>query len=110
MCVRASSGEYLLDPDAVYLCGGVNQPNFRVLSTQRLKMNGVRIVGCFKGTEIDVLQDRLTKKTIELSEEGPPDKKILVLNTVKLPAFDNKAKIKKIVDDNRHRAKPQVAA
>ncbi len=85
MCVKATSGEYLLDPDAVYLNGGVNQPNFRVMSTQRLKMNGVRLVGCFKGTEIDVLQDRLTKRTIELSEEGPIDKKILVLNTIKLP-------------------------
>jgi hypothetical protein len=103
MCVRASSGEYLLDPDAVYLKGGDNQPNFRVLSTQRLKMNGVKIVGCFKGTEIDVLQDRLTKRTIELSEEGPTDKKILVLNTVKIPDFGNRAEIKKIVDDIRKR-------
>jgi hypothetical protein len=103
MCVKATSGEYLLDPDAVYLNGGVNQPNFRVMSTQRLKMNGVRLVGCFKGTEIDVLQDRLTKRTIELSEEGPTDKKILVLNTVKLPEFGNRAEIKKIVDDIRKR-------
>ncbi len=103
MCVKATTGEYILDPDAVYLKGGVNQPNFRVMSTQRLKMNGVRLVGCFKGTEIDVLQDRLTKRTIELSEEGPTDKKILVLNTMKLPEFGNNAEIRKIVDDIRKR-------
>ncbi len=103
MCVRASSGEYLLDPDAVYLKGGDNQPNFRVLSTQRLKIICVRIVGCFKGSDIDVLQDRLTKRTIELSEEGPTDKKILVLNTVKIPEFGRRAEIKKIVDDIRKR-------
>jgi hypothetical protein len=103
LCVRAITGEYLIDPDAVYLKGGGEQPNFRVLSTQRLKMNGVRIVGCFKGTEIDVLQDRLTKKTIHLAEEGPKDKKILVVNTVKCPIFPCKAEIKQIVDDIRKR-------
>jgi hypothetical protein len=50
---------------------GKNQPNFRVMSTQRLKNHGVRLVGCFKGSEKDVLQDRLTKEIIELAEEGP---------------------------------------
>jgi hypothetical protein len=103
MVVRAKTGEYFIDPDAVYLESGNDQPNFRVLSTQRLKMNGVRIVGCFKGTDVDVLQDRLTKRTVELSEEGPKDKKILVLNTAKCPVFGNKAEIKKIVDDIRKR-------
>ena len=103
MVIRAKTGEYFIDPDVVYLESGNDQPNFRVLSTQRLKMNGVRIVGCFKGTEVDVLQDRLTKRTVELSEEGPEDKKILVLNTVKCPVFENKAEIKKIVDDIRKR-------
>ena len=66
-------------------------------------MNGVRLVGCFKGSDIDVLQDRLTKKTIALSEEGPKDKKILVIDTVKIPMFCNKAGIKKVVDDIRKR-------
>ncbi len=68
--IRAESGEYLIDPDGVYLQGGMDQPNFRVMSTQRLKVNGVRIVGCYKGTETDVLQDRTSKKIIELAEEG----------------------------------------
>jgi hypothetical protein len=103
MCIRAMTGEYLIDPDAVYLGGGQEQPNFRVMSTQRLKMNGVRLVGCFKGSDIDVLQDRLTRKTIALSEEGPKDKKILVIDTVKIPMFCNKAGIKKVVDDIRKR-------
>ena len=49
MMIRAKSGEYLLDPDAVFLESGENQPNFRVMSTQRLKVHGVRVVGCFKG-------------------------------------------------------------
>ncbi len=49
MLIRAKSGEYLIDPDGVYLEGGPEQPNFRVMSTQRLKVHGVRVVGCFKG-------------------------------------------------------------
>jgi hypothetical protein len=85
MVVRAKSGEYLIDPDGVYLEGGPEQPNFRVMSTQRLKVHGVRVVGCFKGTETDVLQDRTSKKIVELAEEGPKDKKILVLNTMPCP-------------------------
>jgi hypothetical protein len=103
MIVRAKTGEYFIDPDAVYLKGGSDQPNFRVLSTQRLKMNGVRIVGCFRGSEIDVLQDRTSKRHVELAEEGPEEKKILVLNTAKCPVFENMAEIKKIVDDIRKR-------
>ena len=71
MIVRAKTGEYLIDPDAVFLMNGEDQPNFRVMSTQRLKSHGVRTVGCFKGSEKDVLQDRLTKEIIELAEEGP---------------------------------------
>ncbi len=39
MCIRAMAGEFLIDPDAVFLEGGKGQPNFRVMSTQRLKMN-----------------------------------------------------------------------
>ena len=105
MIVRATSGELLVDPDAVYLQGGEDQPNFRVMSTQRLKIHGVRCVGCFKNTDVDVLQDRTSKKTIVLSEEGPPGKKILVLDTIKCPKFQNKSEIKKIVDDIRKRNK-----
>ncbi len=82
MVIRAKIGEYLVDPDGVYLQGGKEQPNFRVMSTQRLKAHGVRLVQCFKGSEDDVLQDRTSKAIIKLSEEGPKDKKILVLDTI----------------------------
>jgi hypothetical protein len=103
MVILAKSGEFLIDPDGVYLEGGKDQPNFRVMSTQRLKVHGVRIVGCFKGTDIDVLQDRTSKKTITLAEEGPTDKKILVLNTMKCPVFENMKRFKTIVDDIKKR-------
>ncbi len=103
MVIRAKSGEFLIDPDGVYLQGGKDQPNFRVMSAQRLKVHGVRIVGCFKGTDIDVLQDRTSKKTIDLVEEGPTDKKILVLNTIPCPVYENMKRIKAIVDDIRKR-------
>ena len=103
MIVRAISGEYLIDPDGVYLAPGDKQPNFRVMSVQRLKMNGVRLVGCFNDTEIDVLQDRVTKKTINLAEEGPDKKKILVLETLECPEFRNKQEMKSIVNDIRRR-------
>ncbi len=101
MCIRAKSGEFLIDPDAVYLEGGNEQSNLRVMSTQRSKMNGVKVVGCFKGTDVDVLQDRTNKRTIELSEEGSTGKKILVLNTMKLPSFGSAIAVRQIVDDIR---------
>jgi hypothetical protein len=103
MVIRAKSGEFLIDPDGVYLEGGSEQPNFRVMSTQRLKVHGVRLVGCFKGTETDVLQDRTSKKIVELAEEGPKDKKILVLNTMPCPVFQNMSRVKLIVSEIRKR-------
>ncbi len=69
MIVRAKSGELIIDPDGLFLKPGKDQPNFRVMSTQRLKTNGVRVVGCFKGTNQDVMQDRTTKHTINLAED-----------------------------------------
>ncbi len=42
MVIRAKSGEYLIDPDTVFLEPSKGQPNFRVMSTQRLKMNGFK--------------------------------------------------------------------
>jgi hypothetical protein len=66
-------------------------------------MNGVKVVSCFKDSEVDVLQDRTSKRIVELSEEGPKGKKILVINIVKCPVFENKAEIKKIVYGIRKR-------
>ena len=103
MVIRAKSGEFLIDPDGVYLEGGSEQPNFRVMSTQRLKVHGVRLVGCFRGTETDVLQDRTSKKTIDLDEEGPKDKKIRLLNTIPCPMFKNLSSVKFIVNEIRKR-------
>ena len=37
MIVRTKSGQYLMDPDGIFLSSGAGQPNFRVLSAQRLK-------------------------------------------------------------------------
>ncbi len=103
MIICAMTGKYLIDPDTVYLQGGMDQPKFRVMSTQRLKVHGVRVVGCFKGTDTDVLQDRTSKKIIELAEEGPTGKKILVLNTIKCPEFQSIKEVKFIVDEIRKR-------
>ncbi len=91
----------LIPTEGVYIEGGSKQPNFRVMSTQRLKVHGVRLVGCFRGTETDVLQDRTSKKTIDLDEEGPKDKKILVLNTMSCPMFKNVNRVKFIVNEIR---------
>jgi len=103
MIVRAKSGELIIDPDGLYLKPGKDQPNFRVISTQRLKTNGVRVVGCFKGTNQDVMQDRTTKHTINLAEDGQPGKKILVLETVPCPSFSNRAVMKSLVEQIRRR-------
>jgi hypothetical protein len=103
MVVKAKSGEYLIDPDAVYLKPAKDQPNFRVMATQRLKTNGVRIVGCFKGTDTDVLQDRVSKRVINLSEDGAKDTKILVLETIACPSFTNISEMRKVVNDIRKR-------
>jgi hypothetical protein len=103
MVIRPKSGEYLIDPDAVFIEPSKGQPNFRVLSTQRLKINGLRLVQCYNGTMIDVIEDRLTKKTIKLSEEGPEGTQILVPDTILCPIFRNLSNMKSIVNDVRKR-------
>ena len=105
MIVRAKTGEYLIDPDAVFLEPSKGQPNFRVISTQRLKMNGLRLVQCFKGSMKDVIQDRLTKRTVELSEEGAEGTSILVLDTIPCPVFRNISNMKSVVNDIRKRTR-----
>jgi hypothetical protein len=99
MIVRSKSGEYLIDPEAIYIEPGEKQPNFRVLSAQRLKANGVRLVQCFNNSDTDVLQDRRNYKTLKLSEEGPKDKKILVLETVPCDLKNKRVILKTICDD-----------
>ena len=89
MIVRTKSGQYLMDPDGIFLSSGAGQPNFRVLSAQRLKSFGVRLVQCHKGTDVDVLQDRKSKEVLHLSDEGPSGKSILVVKTVKISALPN---------------------
>jgi hypothetical protein len=99
MVVRAHSGEYLIDPNGVYLKNSKGQPNFRVLATQRLKSLGVRCVGCFNDTDDDILQDRVSGSTIKLTEEGQANKSILVLSTQKVPKFPITNVFRKIVAD-----------
>ena len=78
MLVRSKSGEYILDPRGVYLVPNDNQPRFRVLAMQKLKALRVRMADCHQG-DTDVLMDRRSGHVIELTEEGPPNKKILVM-------------------------------
>ena len=101
MVIMAKTGELVIDPAGLYLVPGKDQPNFRVMAAQRLKSNGVRLVGCFKNTDDDVLQDRVTKYTITLSEEGLINKKILVLETVPCPVFTNRLRMNKLIDQIR---------
>jgi hypothetical protein len=99
MVILSKSGKYLIDPDGVYLSAGENQPNFRVMSAQRLKSYGVRLVQCFKGTERDVLQDRVSKEVLNLDDEGPKGKSILVIKTMKISVSPNIKQIKRIADN-----------
>ena len=99
MVIRALSGEYLIDPNGVYLKSSKGQPNFRVLATQRLKSLGVRCVGCFNDTDDDVLQDRVSGRTIKLTEEGQANKSILVLSTQKVPKVPITNVFRQIVAD-----------
>ena len=50
---KHGTGEYLLDPEGVYLKSGDGQPMFRVLSQLRFKALGVRLVSCWKDTDDD---------------------------------------------------------
>jgi hypothetical protein len=59
------------------------------------------LVQCFKGTEKDVLQDRASKLTIDLAEEGPEGKKTLVLETIPCPIINNRATMTMRVDQVR---------
>ncbi len=99
MVVQAKTGEYLIDPEALFLKPGLGQPNFRVLSTQKLKKNGVRLIQCYKDSDDDVLQDRKSKHTIKLTEEGPKDKKILVMETIPCDLRSKRAIVKDICED-----------
>ena len=87
---HADSGEYLLDPEGVYIAPMEGHPRFRVLSSLRFKALGVRLVSCWQDSEVDVLQCRRTKHIVKLSEEGPNDhnglpRKILVIRTQPCP-------------------------
>ncbi len=59
----------------------------------------MRVVGCFDDTEEDVLQDRRTKRTIKLNDEGQPDKTILVLQTKKISKLPMTNSLKRLVKD-----------
>ena len=52
---------------------------------------------------LDVLQDRLTKRVVDLSEEGSEGTSILVVETLPCPVFRNMSKMKSIVNDIRKR-------
>ena len=97
MIVRAHSGEYIICPKAAFMCPGEGKPVFRLLSVQRLKSFGVRSVGCFEGTDRDVLQDRYNGKCITLTEDGPRDKTILVMSTVPVPRIQVTPCLKRLV-------------
>ena len=89
MIIKTTTGKYLMDPDGIFLKTGNDQPNFRVMSAQRLKSYGLRVVQCFKGTDDDVIQDRQTKEVLHLSDEGPKGKSILVIKTSKISVLPN---------------------
>jgi hypothetical protein len=77
----------------------MGQPNFRVLSAQKLKRNDVRLIQCYKDSDDDVLQDRKSKHTIKLTEEGPKDKKILVMETIPCDLRSKRTIVKDICED-----------
>ena len=101
---HADTGEYLLDPEGVYLLPSPGQPKFRIISMLRFKALGVRLVSCFKNTEADVLQCRKTSHDIKLSAEGHVDhnglpRKILIMPTKPCPKVPVTNKIKRLVRD-----------
>ena len=98
MLVMAKTGEYFIDPEAMFVLPCDGQPDFRVMSTQRLKINGVRLVGCWNNSNYDVLQDRKSKKIVYLSEEGPVGNSILVLETKPLPPI-NRSELSVLVQE-----------
>ena len=98
MLVRSKGGEYTVDPRGVYLLPNDNQSRFRVFAMQKLKSLGVRMAGCHQG-DTDVLMDRRSGHVIELAEEGPPNKKILVMETKPAPPMPQSKQIKELVKD-----------
>ncbi len=110
MIIKTKSGKYLMDPDGVYLSAGPNQPNFRVMSTQRLKSYAVRLVQCWKGSNDDILQDRFSKEVLPLKEEEPEGKSILVIETVKMSAMSNPKQVKRIAENIRKRNQSAMLA
>ncbi len=48
-----------------------------------------------------MLQDRKSREVLHLSDEGPPGKSILVVQTVKISALPNKLRVRTIADNIR---------
>ena len=69
-----------------------------MLAIQKLKTLGVRVVGCHRG-DTDVLMDRRNENVIELAEEGPPNKKVLVMETQPIHPMPHSRNIKELVKD-----------
>jgi hypothetical protein len=60
------------------------------MAALRVKAYGLWLVQCYKNSEVDVLQDRRTKHVINLDEEEPENKRILVLETIPCPMFKDR--------------------
>ena len=56
------------------------------------------MVGCHRG-DIGVLMDRRNGHVVELAEEGPPNKKILVMETQPVPFLPSSKNIKELVKE-----------
>ena len=82
---------YLVPNDNPHFC-------FQVLAMQKLKALGVRMVGCHRG-DTDVPMDRRSRHDIELAEEGPPNKKVLVMETQPIHPMPHSRNIKELVKD-----------
>ena len=56
------------------------------------------MVGCYKG-DAGILMDRRNGHVIELAEEGPPNKKVLVMETQSAPSIPPTIRIKELVKE-----------
>ena len=88
-CVDINGNTVLLvDPEGVYMIKGKSAPDFRIFGQQRMKSFGCRLVQCYDGHDLDVLECKYTGIIVPLKTENG----ILVLSTKK-----NDLKVKSVI-------------
>jgi hypothetical protein len=88
---------WIIDPEAVYIEGNVDNPDFRVMGREQWKKNGLRVVEGGSPQDDDIMQDVASGMGVSLTDCGGIlcMKTIVVTDSEKAEALQYKGKIGK---------------